>query len=167
MVSTTFDHLAPQKQARIRQALLDEFSQHPLATAQVARIVAQAGIARGAFYKYFDDLTDAYRYVFGLAMQDIHAGLPQPDGHEAAAYLAATRAFLTGVRESPYRALIRQHFRANADRLHNGPSRLGPSPTAWAATTLCHQTIRDVLLEPDTATARLAQLATALDQMEG
>ena len=30
-----------------------------------------SGIARGAFYKYFDDdLTDAYEYVYQLVMKD-------------------------------------------------------------------------------------------------
>ena len=60
MVSTTFKNLAPDKQARIQSGLLNEFSAHPLADAQVARIVQQAQIARGAVYKYFTDLTDAY-----------------------------------------------------------------------------------------------------------
>ena len=71
MVSTTFTHLSNEKQTKIRQALLKEFSEQPLAIAQVAPIVKTAGIARGAFYKYFDDLIDAYKYLYGIAMQDL------------------------------------------------------------------------------------------------
>ena len=61
MASTTFQHLDAAKQQRVLAALITEFSQYPLAQAQVARIVKQADIARGAFYKYFTDLDHAYR----------------------------------------------------------------------------------------------------------
>lgn len=53
MPSSTFTNLPSAKRERIRAALLAEFSQHSLADAQVARIIAAAQIARGAFYKYF------------------------------------------------------------------------------------------------------------------
>ncbi|MFP7482488.1 TetR/AcrR family transcriptional regulator, partial [Weissella paramesenteroides] len=45
MVSKTFENLAEEKQLRIRHALLKEFSTYSLAEAQVARIVADSGIA--------------------------------------------------------------------------------------------------------------------------
>ena len=48
MVLATFQHLDQTKQQRVLAALVTEFSQHPLAQAQVARIVKQADIARGA-----------------------------------------------------------------------------------------------------------------------
>ena len=51
MVSQTFKNLAPLKKERITAALLTEFSTYPLKDAQVARIVKDAQIARGAFYK--------------------------------------------------------------------------------------------------------------------
>ncbi|MDT7013413.1 TetR/AcrR family transcriptional regulator [Levilactobacillus namurensis] len=76
MPTTTFDHLTAPKRDRITAALLTEFSAHSLATAQVARIVKQADIARGAFYKYFADLTDAYQYLYGLALDQIHQAVP-------------------------------------------------------------------------------------------
>ena len=68
MPSTTFKNLNRQKKELITNALLTEFSQHSLASAQVARIVKQAGIARGAFYKYFADLTEAYQYLYQVAI---------------------------------------------------------------------------------------------------
>ncbi|WP_262314737.1 TetR/AcrR family transcriptional regulator [Lacticaseibacillus parakribbianus] len=160
MVSTTFMNLAQPKKARVTQALLQEFSAHPLAEAQVARIVTAAGIARGAFYKYFTDLTDAYQYLFGQAMRAIHAGLPGQGS--AADYVAATRAFLDSVQDSEYGALIQQHFRANESVLGNRPSALAETPSAWAVAVLCHQTIKDVILAPDTQAARLQQLAAAV-----
>ena len=71
MPSTTFENLNLQKKELITNALLTEFSQHSLASAQVARIVKQAGIARGAFYKYFTDLTEAYQYLYQVAILEI------------------------------------------------------------------------------------------------
>ena len=76
MVSETFINLSDEKKQKIVGALLKEFSTYPLAKAQVARIVKDAGIARGAFYKYFGDLKDSYTYLYGLAMKDVHMGLP-------------------------------------------------------------------------------------------
>ena len=76
MPSSTFLNLPAQKKARVEQALLDEFSRAPLSQAQVSNIVAQAQIARGAFYRYFDDLNDAYRYLLCQALRDLHHDLP-------------------------------------------------------------------------------------------
>lgn len=42
MPSQTFENLPQSKQALVRQALLEEFSNHDLADAQVARIVKNA-----------------------------------------------------------------------------------------------------------------------------
>src|SRR5690625_6567905 len=75
MVSETFINLSDEKKQKIVGALLKEFSTYPLAKAQVARIVKDAGIARGAFYKYFGDLKDSYTYLYGLAMKDVYMGL--------------------------------------------------------------------------------------------
>ena len=58
---------------------MTEFSQHPLAQAQVARIVKQADIARGAFYKYFSDLKDAYQYAFKTVIGRLHTGIAGPE----------------------------------------------------------------------------------------
>lgn len=75
MPTATFKHLPTEKRQRVDRSLLNEFSQHPLATAQVSRIVKDAGIARGAFYKYFQDLPDAYLYLYQKAMKQVHQPL--------------------------------------------------------------------------------------------
>ncbi|WWL93967.1 hypothetical protein V6R94_10640 [Pediococcus acidilactici] len=49
MPSETLVKLKPTKKAAIETALLSEFSRYPVAEAQVARIVKDAGISRGAF----------------------------------------------------------------------------------------------------------------------
>ena len=76
MATPTFLRLPQEKRERIEQAMLDEFSRVPLQEAQVSNIVKQSDIARGAFYRYFVDITDAYRYMLSLALRDIHEGIP-------------------------------------------------------------------------------------------
>ena len=78
MVKATFKNLPSAKRERIEKALLEEFSTYPLADAKVSHIVKKADIARGAFYKYFDDLTDAYVYMYHIAIDTIHANM-SPD----------------------------------------------------------------------------------------
>ncbi len=162
----TFERLTPEKQARVRSALLSEFSQYPLATAQVARIVQEAGIARGAFYKYYRNLEDAYRDLFGVAMRAIHRNLPKrPTAENSAAYVAGIRDFMTGVTASGYRDLIMMHYRYNESTLGQQPTKVTTSAQGaveWARTVLYHQTVRDIILEPDSQEQRLAQLAAVL-----
>lgn len=76
MATPTFLRLPQEKREHIEQAMLDEFSRVPLQEAQVSNIVKRSGIARGAFYRYFVDITDAYRYMLSLALRDIHEGIP-------------------------------------------------------------------------------------------
>ena len=75
MPSKTFNNLKPEKQQKIFQALLKEFSTFPLAKSQVSRIIKSANIPRGSFYTYFSNLKDAYMYVLNIVLQDIHIDL--------------------------------------------------------------------------------------------
>lgn len=78
LVTQTFKNLPAAKRQRIEDALLEEFSTYPLTDAKVSHIVKKVDIARGAFYKYFDDLMDAYIYMYHVAIRDIHANM-SPD----------------------------------------------------------------------------------------
>ncbi|UEG67755.1 TetR/AcrR family transcriptional regulator [Weissella hellenica] len=166
MVSNTFEHLADDKQLRIRQALLHEFSTYPLAQAQVARIVADAGIARGAFYKYFSDLTDAYHYVLNIALYEIHKSMPTvPTTDNVETYIESIKRFVQETDKTGYRDLIELHYRYNEGFLGNEPSKMffgDKSANQWAITLLYHQTIKDIILDPGTISERLAQLRFVL-----
>jgi AcrR family transcriptional regulator len=63
MPKPTFHNLPEDKQARIVDAALDEFAAVPFEAASVNRIVRGAGIAKGSFYQYFDDMADLYQHV--------------------------------------------------------------------------------------------------------
>ncbi|GLB46248.1 hypothetical protein WR164_02270 [Philodulcilactobacillus myokoensis] len=77
MPKITFKNLNSEKQDHIFNSLLKEFSKFPVSKAKVSRIIVSANIARGSFYKYFDNLEDSYRYTFDCVMQTVHADLYQ------------------------------------------------------------------------------------------
>lgn len=160
MVSTMYQNLSPAKQARIEAALLKEFSAHTLAQAQVARIVSDAEIARGAFYHYFSDLQDAYLYLFGQVMQVVHRDVPK-----SGEMYQATADFVNGVVNSQYQDFLRQHFVHNAAMLPRQTPTIALPATAWAQMTLCHETIRLSLIDPEHREQHLANLKQALAKL--
>ena len=114
MVSETFINLSDEKKQKIAQALLKEFSTYPLAKAQVARIVKDAGIARGAFYKYFGDLKDAYGYLYSLAMKEVHMGPPtRLKEFDPEFFYKMTVNFIDQTENSIYFDLIKLHLSQN------------------------------------------------------
>ncbi|MFD0898377.1 TetR/AcrR family transcriptional regulator [Loigolactobacillus binensis] len=170
MVSTTFLNLAAAKKARIEAALLQEFSNYPLAHAQVARIVAQAHIARGAFYKYFTDLPDAYRYLYKQAMTAVHRDVPRNGTPQD--YVAQIKAFVDQSANSDYYRLIQRHISQNEALLADNtkPSMPANIPSAlWSSAILSHATIKQILLDPaseDQALQRLEQALIALNRKD-
>lgn len=164
MPTATFQNLATDKRARIITALLHEFSDHSLATAQVARIVKEADIARGAFYKYFADLPDAYEYLYEVALQEIHHNLPTTTQTVAVeATYAAVVNFIEQVTNSRYYALIQHHFQENEGLLPAGPAAPATMPApAWAAMVLSHATIKEIMLHPDQQDVCLTRFHEAL-----
>lgn len=59
----TFHNLPELKQTRIVDAALDEFAAVPFEAASLNRIVRGAGIAKGSFYQYFENMVDLYEHV--------------------------------------------------------------------------------------------------------
>lgn len=165
MPKQTFENLPEDKKQRIQQALLTEFSQHNLADAQVARIVKNTGIARGAFYKYFADLSDAYRYIYQIALLKLHNyNIRTHHLLTADDYADQVDAFLTQVNDCPYCELVKRHFTVNAALLQSGeqPQFRPVNPTEWAIMTLIHETIKTGLQYPDQVPIIVTRLRAAL-----
>lgn len=133
--------------------MLDEFSQYPLAQAQVARIVKEADIARGAFYKYFDDLTDAYNYLYHQAISDIHVNLNPGRDFDVDTCYKMVAEFIDATDKSDYRNLIKMHITKNEAILNNDPKYIKRmaqlDASMWSAMTLSHEAIRSILLTPE------------------
>lgn len=64
MPTQTFLNLPEEKQERVLNAAIREFSQRNVEDAVFSNIVKAAGIPRGSIYQYFDTKDDLYIYVF-------------------------------------------------------------------------------------------------------
>lgn len=62
----TFFNLPEEKRTRIINAALKEFATLCFDHASVAHIIKMAGIPRGSFYQYFNDLKDLYKFIIDL-----------------------------------------------------------------------------------------------------
>jgi TetR/AcrR family transcriptional regulator len=63
MPKDTFLNLPEEKQNKIFDAAVEEFSARRFSEASINQIVKNAGIARGSFYQYFADKEDLYLYM--------------------------------------------------------------------------------------------------------
>lgn len=166
MPTSTFENLNHEKRQKIEQALLHEFSEHSLATAQVARIVKEAEIARGAFYKYFANLKDAYQYLYAKAMRDIHQNVATTPHQLMSAqdYFEQTREFVQKVHGSRYYDLIKLHLRCNEGMLPLRPVSRIPA-LQWTIMTINHEAIKECLNFPAEQTMILQRLLQALQRL--
>jgi AcrR family transcriptional regulator len=69
MPKDTFFNLPQEKRQRIIDLALAEFAENDYDTASISRIVAQARIAKGSFYQYFENKKDLYTYLLTLGTE--------------------------------------------------------------------------------------------------
>jgi TetR/AcrR family transcriptional regulator len=69
MPSSTFFNLPDDKRKKIIECAIDEFAQNDYDSASISQIVANAGIAKGSLYQYFEDKSDLHRYLIELASE--------------------------------------------------------------------------------------------------
>lgn len=171
MVKQTFLNLPQEKKKRVEQAMLHEFSTYPLAKAQVARIVKEANIARGAFYKYFADLTDAYVYIYQQALRAIHWQINPQGEFKAVAFYDRVCQFISQTQHSRYEPLVKMHMLHNETAVPkltktNAAPLLQMSPAMWSAMVLSHQTISAIFANPAHKRQDLARLRESLNLIE-
>ncbi len=70
MPKKTFFNLLEPKRERITEVAIAEFAEFHLYDASINRIIERAGISRGSFYQYFEDLEDLYKYIFQLVAEE-------------------------------------------------------------------------------------------------
>ncbi|WP_329565126.1 TetR/AcrR family transcriptional regulator [Streptomyces sp. NBC_01361] len=110
MTAPKADPRAARTRARLRQALLDECAQRPLADVSVAALARRAGVGRATFYVHYGDLealaVDACADVVREAVDALHAWRGTPD---PASPPPALSAFFAGVvpHAGLYRTLLR------------------------------------------------------------
>lgn len=72
MPKNTFYNLPDEKKSRVVGVLKETFSAKSIYQANVKEIVEKLDIARGSFYKYFEDIEDAYFTILDMETADIH-----------------------------------------------------------------------------------------------
>lgn len=165
MAKSTFINLSNEKKDRITEALLKEFSTYPLQKAQVARIIKDSGIARGAFYKYFVDLYDAYQYLYSIALKDIHSYFTLHQDYEPQSFYINVKNFVEQTLCSKYAKLVKMHLLYNESFVGQPFSSdilVKLSPQNWSAMVLSHAAIREILENPSLKEAVLAHLKAGL-----
>lgn len=82
MPKTTFFNLSAARRMRIENAAIDEFAENGLRSAVLNNIVSKAGIAKGSFYQYFENIEDLYQHILLLVNKrktDLVASLESPN----------------------------------------------------------------------------------------
>lgn len=75
--SPTFYNLPPEKQRRIMEGALSEFSEKGYGRASINSLVASLGIAKGSIFKYFTDKPGLFGHVFEFALTRVKNHLRQ------------------------------------------------------------------------------------------
>lgn len=65
----TFRNLSVEKQDRIRQVAVEEFSRKGFAGASINAMVGRLGIAKGSIFQYFGDKKGLFLFAFNSAME--------------------------------------------------------------------------------------------------
>lgn len=63
----TFLNLEPSRQNEILDVAFEEFALYPYEMASLSRIVKNLGVAKGSFYRYFENKLDLYKYLIEYA----------------------------------------------------------------------------------------------------
>ena len=70
MAKDTYLQLDADKQNRIMEAIIDEFSEYSFTHASINRIIKQANISRGSFYQYFENKEDCYLEMMKVIVKE-------------------------------------------------------------------------------------------------
>lgn len=100
MPTQTFFNLPDEKRERIIEIALKEFATYTYGKASLSNIVAQAGIAKGSMYQYFEDKKDLYLYLLDLAAKEKIAYIEKGVDSEADFFTALEQIILAGTRFS-------------------------------------------------------------------
>jgi len=95
----TFFNLPEEKQRRILETALEEFSEKGFQGASINLIVSRLGIAKGSIYQYFNDKKSLFLYIFDYAVELVRKRLKEvkQETREAPTFERIKRSLLTGV----------------------------------------------------------------------
>lgn len=91
MATKTFYKLPEEKKQRIIIAAKREFSRVPLEKALISNIIRDAGIPRGSFYQYFENIEDLFVYIIDDIYKKIHQDIKEDVVVEGKTYFEAMK----------------------------------------------------------------------------
>lgn len=113
----TFLNLPEEKQKRVLETALEEFSEKGYQGASINLIVSKLGIAKGSIYQYFSDKKSLFLYIFDYAVELVRKRLKQvkQETKEAPTFERIRRSLLAGVEfiehhPSIYRGYLKMMF---------------------------------------------------------
>lgn len=117
----TFFNLPEEKQKRVLETALEEFSEKGYQGASINLIVSKLGIAKGSIYQYFSDKKSLFLYIFDYAVELVRKRLKQvkQETREAPTFERIRRSLLAGVdfiEQHPfiYRGYLKMMFEREA-----------------------------------------------------
>ena len=66
MPTKTYHNLPEEKRLKVEKAAIAEFAANPLQSASINAIVSEAGIAKGSFYQYFENINDLHAHILSI-----------------------------------------------------------------------------------------------------
>ncbi len=69
MAMKTFDNLSRERREQILDRCYAEFAEKGYEGASIAAIISDLGLARGSFYRYFEDKIHLYKYLYTSAIE--------------------------------------------------------------------------------------------------
>ncbi len=91
MASKTFYNIPEEKKQRIISAAKREFSRVPLEKALISNIIKDAGIPRGSFYQYFENIEDLFVYIIDDIYKRLHHDIKEEAKIEGKTYFDAMK----------------------------------------------------------------------------
>jgi TetR/AcrR family transcriptional regulator len=95
----TFFNLPEEKQKRILETALEEFSEKGYEGASINLIVSRLSIAKGSIYQYFTDKKSLFLYIFDYAVKLVRKSLKQvkSETENAPVFERIKKSLLTGI----------------------------------------------------------------------
>lgn len=69
MPNKTFLNLSKERQEEIIEICIEEFSTHDFDSASLNRIIEKLELAKGSFYRYFDNKIDLYKFLIDYVIE--------------------------------------------------------------------------------------------------
>ena len=114
----TFINLSEERQKVILNICFEEFAQNDYDSASLSRIISKLGLAKGSFYRYFENKKDLYFYLSEYAGKLIHVSFSKHLNESGKDFFNDWIEFFLSFKEieKEFPMLIRFRFKAASEK---------------------------------------------------